>query len=473
LIDEAGAIIACLNEQELEGEMGTVGLSFGSATSGQGFDVASTVTQIQAAEQAIEAPWKSQLTALQAQDTVLSSLGTDLATLTTSLQALTDFSGVMSEKQGSSSNTSLLNLSSASVTASAGSHTVVINSLAQTSSQVSGPVTDPNDVLSGSLTIQGHTFNVDSADNDTTLASLSAAINSAGIGVSANVIKDSTGSRLSLVSASSGVAGELSVSASLSGAASGSIPFAIGQAGKDASLTVDGVGITSSSNTVSNAIAGVTFQLLGSSPGTQVQVQITNDNTDIGAAVSSFVNAFNAVMKDINGQEKNDSSGNAEPLYGSPTLALIQGQLTGALFGGTASGAMKDITQLGIGLNNDGTLTLNSDTLNSALNSNFADVTGFLQNSGSFGQTLATSLNQLGTQAPNGAVFLAQQQNTAQEKSLNTSISNEDALLAVQKTQLTTELNLANEILQSIPSQLNQVDEIYSAISGFNQNSNG
>src|ERR1700733_13673761 len=91
-------------EQELEGEMGTVGLSFGSATSGQGFDVASTVTQIQASEQAIEPPWKNQLTALQAQDTVLSSLGSDLATLTTSLQALTDFGGVLSEKQGSSSN---------------------------------------------------------------------------------------------------------------------------------------------------------------------------------------------------------------------------------------------------------------------------------------------------------------------------------------------------------------------------------
>jgi flagellar hook-associated protein 2 len=462
-----------LNEREMDGEMGTVGLSFGSATSGQGFDVTSTVTQIQSSQQAIEAPWKSQLTALQAQDTVLSSLGTDLATLTTSLQSLTDFTGVMSEKQGSSSNTNVLSLSSASARASAGSHTVVVAWLAQTSSQVSAPVTDPNDTLSGSLIIQGHLFNVDSADNDTTLASLSAAINSADVGVSANVITDSTGSRLSLVSASSGVAGTLSVSGSLSGASAGTIPFTIGQPGKDASLTVDGVQVTSGSNTISNAIAGVTFQLLGSSPGTPIQVQITNNNTDIGTALSSFVNAFNAVIKDINGQEKNDSSGNPEPLYGSPTLALIQGQLTGGLFGGSASGAMKDLTQLGIGLNNDGTLTLNSDTLNSALNSNFSDVTGFLQNAGSFGQTLATSLSHLGTQAPYGAVFLAQQQNAAQEKSLNTSITTEDALLATQKIQLTTELNLANEILQSIPSQLNQVDEIYSAISGFNKNSNG
>jgi len=451
--------------------MGTVGLSFGSATSGQGFDVASTVTQIQASEQAIETPWKNQLTALKAQDTVLSTLGSDLATLTTSLQALTDFSGVFSEKQGSSSNTDLLSLTSADLTAAAGSHTITIQSLAQTSSDVSSAIADPNDTLSGSLTIQGHTFNVDSADNDTTLATLASAINSAGIGVHANVINDSNGSRLSLVSGTSGAAGQLSVSGSLSGASAGSISISSSQDGKDASLTVDGVAITASSNTVSGAIPGVTFQLLGSSPATQIQVEITNDNTDIGTAVSKFVTAYNAVINDINGQEKNDSSGNAEPLFGNPTLALIQSQITGSLFAGAASGAIGNITQLGIGLNNDGTLTLNADTLNSVLNSNFSDVTGFLQNSGSFGQTLASSLNNLGTQAPNGAVFLTQQQNSAQEKVLSTSISNEDALLATQKTQLTNELNAANQILQSIPAQLNQVDELYSAITGFNERS--
>ena len=198
--------------------MGTVGINFGSATSGQGFDVASTVTQILASEQAIETPWKNQLTALQAQDTVLSTLGSHLATLTTSLQALTDFSGVFSEKQGSSSNTNLLSLSSANTTASAGSHTIVVTSLAQTSSEASSAIADPNDTLSGSLTIQNHTFTVDSANNDTTLASLASAINSAGIGVKANVITDSNGSRLSLVSGTSGVAGQLSVTGSLSGA---------------------------------------------------------------------------------------------------------------------------------------------------------------------------------------------------------------------------------------------------------------
>jgi flagellar hook-associated protein 2 len=124
-------------------------------------------------------------------------------------------------------------------------------------------------------------------------------------------------------------------------------------------------------------------------------------------------------------------------------------------------------------MNNDGTLTLNADTLNSALNSHLADVTGFLQNSGSFGQTMSTTLNNLGTQAPNGSVYLAQQQNAAQETALNTDISNEETLLSAQKTQLTNELNMANQILQSIPSQLSQVNEIYSAVTGYNQNRNG
>jgi flagellar hook-associated protein 2 len=117
-----------------------------------------------------------------------------------------------------------------------------------------------------------------------------------------------------------------------------------------------------------------------------------------------------------------------------------------------------------------GTLTFDSNALDSALNSKFSDVVGFFQNSGSFGQSFATTLNNLGTQAPNGAIFLAQQQNSSQETALNADITNENALLATQKTQLTTELNQANEILQAIPSQLNEVNSIFDSLTGFNPN---
>ena len=448
--------------------MGTVGLSFGSATSGQGFDVASTVTQIQAASQAIETPWQNQLTALKAQDTVLSSLGTDLSTLSTSLQKLTDFEGVFAEKQGSSSNTNVLSLTSASSSAAAGSHTIVVGQLAQTSTDVSTAVLNASDTLSGAVTIQGHTFNVDSA---TSLASLSAAINSAAIGVTASVITDSSGSRLSIVSGTSGAAGQLTtITGNLTDSSTGSaISFSDGQAGQDAQLTVDGVSVTSSSNTVTNVIPGVTFQLLATS-STPVQVQITDATTDIATAISSFVSAYNKVIGDVNTEEQSSAGGTSAPLLGSPIIAQLQESITGSLFSGAKSGSINNITQLGIGINNDGTLTLNADTLTSVLNSNLSDVTGFLQNPKSFGQTFAAALNNAGTQAPNGAIFLAQQQNSNQEKALNADITNENAVLATQKTQLTNELNAANQILQSIPSQLNEVNSVFDSLTGFNPN---
>lgn len=447
--------------------MGTVGINFGAATSGQGFDVASTVTAILGAQQAIETPWKNQIATLQAQDSVFSTLGTGLSGLTTSLQSLTDFSGVMARMQGSSSDNNVLELTSASSAAVAGSHSIVVSSLAQTSSEYSDTIANAADTLSGSLTIDGHTVTVDSSSN--TLSSLASAINQAAIGVTANVITDSSGSRLSLVSNSSGAAGQITISSSLTDATtSAAINFHTGQTGQDASLTVDGVAVASASNTVTNALPGVTFQLLSTSPSTPVQVEITNDDSAVVAAVNNLVTAYNSIVTTINGQEKNDSSGNAEPLYGNPTLATLQNQLSTALLGGAASGSISSVMQLGIGFNQDGTLTLNTDTLNSELNSHYSDIAGFFQNSGSFGQTLASTLNNLGTATNTSLIFLAQQENSAKESTLNQNISDEEARLASEKTRLTTELNTANQIMQSIPSQLNQVDEMYSAITGYN-----
>jgi flagellar hook-associated protein 2 len=452
--------------------MGTVGLSFGSPTSGQGFDVATTVTQIQAASSAIENPWNTQLTALKAQDTVFTSLGTDLSTLTTSIQALTNFDGVFSEKEGASSDSNTIALTSASATAIAGSHTVLVKSLATTSSSVSGTVANASDTLSGNvvITVNGQTQTI--AANGDTLSDLAAAINSAGAGTTASVLTDSTGSRLSLVSSTSGAAGQIDVSASSLNDSGQAIGFTT-QTGQDGSITVDGAPLTVSSNTVTNAIPGVTFQLLAQSVGAApVQIQITNDNTDVETAVNNFVNAYNAVVKDLTGQTGNDANGNPEPLAGTPLLSQLQSSLSGALFAGSASGSINSMEQLGISVNSDGsgTLTLDSDTLDSVLNSNFSDVTGFFQNANSFGQDFATTLNNLGTQAPGGAIFLAQQQNSSQESALNTDITNENTLLATQKTQLTTELNEANQILQSIPSQLDEVNSVFDSVTGFNPN---
>ena len=455
--------------------MGTVGLAFGSVSSGTGFDVATTVSSILAIEQGIETPWKTQIATLQAQEHIFTTLGADLSTLSTRLQALTDFSGVLAQKEGSSSDTSVLALTSATAAASAGSHDIVVHNLAQTSSAYTSVVA-ATDALSGSMTIQvgsgvAHTITVGNSSNSVT--SFAAAINAAGIGVRATILTDASGSRLALTSATSGSAGQLTVTDALNDETTGSaVNVQPGHTGIDASLTVDGIDLTSTSNTVTGVIPGVTFQLLNTSTSA-VQVEITNNNTAVSGALSDFSGAYNAVINDLTAQEGKDSNGKAQPLFGDPTIALLQTQLASALLGGAASGSVSSLTQLGISVNNNGTVTFSAADFESKLNENFSDITGFFQNLGSFGNHFSNALDGLGVSTPQGALYLAQQQNSVQEASLNKNISDEETRIAAKKISLTKELNLADQILQSIPSQLDEINQIYSALTGYNTTATG
>ena len=245
--------------------MGIVGISFGSPTAGTGFNVSATVSQIVANLQNVESPWKSQLSSLQSQDTAISSLGSLLSTLSADVQQFTDFQGVLAQKEGSSSNPDVLALTAASSSAVAGTHSIVVNSLASTSSGYLDAITNASDTLSGSISIQvgtaaAQTITVSPTSN--TLAGVASAINSAGIGVNASLITDANGSRLSLVSNTSGSGGNLTIGSSVTDATtSKALAYNLATTGVNASLDVDGVNdISTASNTVSTVIPGVTFQ---------------------------------------------------------------------------------------------------------------------------------------------------------------------------------------------------------------------
>lgn len=479
--------------------MGTVGLNFGSATSGQGFDVTSTVNQIVTNLQAVETPWKNQLTTMQNRDSALSSLGTLLSTLTTDLQNLTDFSGALANKNGSSSDTNVLELTSATSTAVAATHTVTVQNLAQTSSAATDAVA-ATDLLTGSITFKvgngdWQTLNVADDSTAVTLSGLSAAINAAGLGVRASVLTNADGTqRISLVSQTPGAAGQITIADSINNPdspttladstapdANTGLGLATIQDGADANFTIDGVKLTAGSNTVSNAIPGVTFQLLSTGNGTAsnpgaVQVVIANDTSSIQTAISTFVNDYNSVIKAINTQEGKDSSGNPEPLDGTSVLAQIQEGLLTAVSATFGTDTVNSLISLGITATAaaDGTLTIDADKLTSALNRNFDQIVSLFQNSSSFGTSFMQILDRLGnSDAAGGAISLALKENSNQETTLNDDISRQEDLIATQKTTLTTELNLANQILQSIPEQINEVNEMYSAITGYSRNQNG
>jgi flagellar hook-associated protein 2 len=338
--------------------MGTVGLSFGSPTSGAGFDVSATVASIVGNLKNVETPWNTQLTSLKGQDTAISNLGTLLSSVSNDLSQLTDFTGIMAQKTGSSSDTNVLELTAASSSAVAGTHTVIVKNLATTSTGYLAPITSASDTLSGSISIQvgtGKALSISVPTSNSTLAGLASAINSSGVGVTASVLTDSSGSRLSLVSGTSGANGTITVDPSSNtivdtsnkNAALGYTASTVGP--EDAHLTVDGVNLTSSSNTVTNLIAGVTFQLLAPSASESdgslqpVQVVIGNDNASVESTVNSFVSDYNSLISAVNTQEGNDSSGNPEPLFGSPTLSLLQQQLMSGVNLGNPNGTMDPI----------------------------------------------------------------------------------------------------------------------------------
>ncbi|HTJ30011.1 MAG TPA: flagellar filament capping protein FliD [Acidobacteriaceae bacterium] len=555
--------------------MSPVGISFGSPTAGTGFDVSSTVSQIVANLKNVESPWQQQLSASEAQDAAISNLGSLLSALSNDVSNLSDFSGVLATMDGSSSDPNVVALTSASSAAIPGTHTIVVNSLASTASGYLTAITNTSDALSGSISIQvgtaaAQTVNVTAGS---TLSDVASAINNAGIGVTASVLTDASGSRLSLVSGTSGANGSLTVSSAVTDTTTGTaLGYTSASPGANSDLIVDGVEVHTASNTVSTVIPGVTFQLLAPSPVTgttaeTVQVQIVNDTSTVTSALQTFASDYNAVISAINAQEQNNSSGVPQPLFGTPTLSLLQEQLLGSInqtstsgyttaitsstdtlsgtisiavgsgtattfdvstlssgdqtlaglaaainaanLGVTASvinngngyslgvsseygglptvvssltdattgssltysslGDINSLSKLGFAVQNDGSISLDTAQLGSELNSDYSGVLDFFQGANSWGLDFSTALSNLGTSSTTGLLSLALNANSATESSLQTNISREDLLISTEQISLTLELTSANEILQAIPSQLNEVNQLYAAITGYNE----
>jgi flagellar hook-associated protein 2 len=137
------------------------------------------------------------------------------------------------------------------------------------------------------------------------------------------------------------------------------------------------------------------------------------------------------------------------------------------------SSDINNLTSLGISVNNDGSITFDAESLDSTLNTDYGSVVGFFQNANGWGQTFSTILTDSGTAAGTGILALASSSNSSIESTLNADITREGSLISAEQSSLTAELNSANEIMQQLPTQLEGVNELYSAITGYDQNTNG
>jgi flagellar hook-associated protein 2 len=139
----------------------------------------------------------------------------------------------------------------------------------------------------------------------------------------------------------------------------------------------------------------------------------------------------------------------------------------------TSSSDVSSLTDLGISVNGDGTLTFDANSLDSLLNTNYSGVVGFLQGGKGWGQSFATTLENAGTSSSTDILALAQSANSTTESNLNAEITRENSMISAEQKSLTAELTQANEIMEELPTQLEGVNELYSAITGYDENTNG
>jgi len=454
-----------------------ISLNPASLLSGQGLDVSTVVSQIISQESGQLTQWQSQQTTLEQQAALINGINNDLNNLATAVSALSDPLGVLAAQSATSSDTGVLT-ANAQTNAAAATHSIIVSNLASAgvvyTNTVSGGANVsilPSGSQSGDLKLQiggagGTTADIPiTAGSNDTLTSLANSINQLSTqnnwGINASVITDANGARLAISSAATGTPGALAIANN-----STVLDFNPPSGGTNASLTIDGIPYSSTTNTISGAISGVTLNLGSASPGETVQVTVGPDVSQATTAINNFVNAYNTVIKDINQQYAVDPASDSQgPLAADTALRSLQSSLLNDVtYSVSGNSGLVNLASLGINMNDDGTLTVGANpsgqTLSQVITANPGAFQQFFQNATStgFADNFHSDLTNL-TDPTLGLLNVDLAQNKTGQQNLADDINNFQTQLTAQQQQLTDEFSQVNASLQSYPLLLQQVTE--------------
>ena len=331
-----------------------------------------------------KATFTSKLTAWQ-------NLNARLLAVKVAANDLQNSSSIVSRTASSSDSSTIT--ASATSSASAGTYTLKVLKLAKAEQIASDGVASTSTSL-GAGTIQiknsstGQTWTVDVKDGADNLEAIRDSINASGAGAVASIINDGTSSpyRLMLTSNTTGSAGAFEVTAS--GGTSLNMSTVVTTA--DNAQVQFGSGatpltISSSSNTLTDAIPGVTLNLLKENTSDTITVNVTNDNSAAISKVKAFTTAYNSYVSFVQENASYDAdTQTAGPLLGEFALQQIESQL-GSFFSTSVAGlpaATSSLSSLGITLGSDGTVSLDESTLTAKLNTDPQAVAKVLGRSG-------------------------------------------------------------------------------------------
>ncbi len=219
---------------------------------------------------------------------------------------------------------------------------------------------------------------------DTSLNGLAKAINAdADIGVNATVVNDGSGTpyRLLLTSRETGaenamtsisVAGNTDLDNFLKYAGADAANVKQGQAAQDAQLSINGIDITSASNTIDNVIDGVTLTLNQATNGTPTSLNLTKDDSVAKTAIQDFVKAYNTLLGTVKSlTAHNVDSQTSSALTGDSVARSVQTRMRDAVSGGFDATQGTNLSQIGITTDpKTGELNIDETKLDKALADN-------------------------------------------------------------------------------------------------------
>jgi flagellar hook-associated protein 2 len=430
--------------------------------SSPGIDVNAAVSAWLSAAEAPEQQWEAQESLLQNQQNALTQIQTDASNLDTIAQSLNSLTGPLTATTVTSSNSSVVTATSASGSA-LGNNVVVVNSLATNDSWSSSTLASASTTVpAGSFTITPASGNAATitTDGTQTLSDLASQINGDDLGVSANVITDASGSWLSIVNNTSGSASDFTVTTS------GYTGFGFSEVepGANASLTVNGNQISSASNTVTGVIPGLTLNLLGTS-SSPVTLSVAPDTSQASTAINQFVSDYNTLISAVNTQFTDTNEEGEGVLATDASVRALQSDLLQSIdytytpASGTTT--MPNLSSMGITMNSDGTLSVDSAMLNNGLKSNYNDVQQFFQGTSlnGFANSVDQQLTSF-TSPGDGAFTIDLQSMSTEYSSLQSDITNfQTNVIDPLQTQLQAEYSKAEVALQQLPVELKNVDE--------------
>lgn len=387
--------------------------SITSAGLGSGLDIEGIITKLMQVEAQPLTALATKEASYQAKLSAFGSLKGALSSLQTAAQTLKNISTFTGMSATSSDNTVVT--VSATSTAAAGAHNINITQLAKYHALRSNTnyAATTSTFNTGTLSITvgaGTAVNVTIDSNNNTLAGISAAINAANAGVTASVIAADDGvggttQRLVLTSKTLGSTGAIAVAVSGegTGATYGLSTLATAglvatQTADDAKLTIDGIAITRSSNTITDAIDGLTLNLLKgtvATPGT-ASVTVAKNTAAVTSAVGAFVKAYNDAVTGIKTMTAYDAANKrASVLTGDSTARSIQSQLSSLVSTSISgiTGGISRLSDIGITVQKDGTLATDSSKLSAALTDTTKDVKSLFTQTTSGNEGIAVRFN--------------------------------------------------------------------------------